>query len=368
MSDTASARAERWLFGAWAAFSAVNVALMFLLPGSETVPFHFVWISLSLVYGVQPWTSARTALVLLIVCVSTGFALVLNVRHHFIGWEETTEVPLMTLVFLAMVLHVRLRVAAVNEAHRLAASERDMRDAQRRFVRRASHELRTPLTIARGFAELISTADDLEQAREDARIVLDELAKLERNGERLLALTGLDERAMLNVQQVDLDELLSRTAARWRGVADRRWSLRSRAGTLTVDPERVTAALDCLLENALRYTDENDRIAIEAHRDTDTVAVAVYDTGCGIPADQLPHIFDAFHAGSRGGTGIGLAIVKAVVEAHGGTVQATSVEGVGSTFNIVLPIVGPMSGSTVGAHAQAAHNDATDQPQRNPKG
>jgi signal transduction histidine kinase len=134
------------------------MAMMFVLPGAETVPFHFIWISLALVYGVRPWPLRMTYAVLLVVCVTTGSALVLNVTRGYIGWEETTEVPLMSLLFLAMVWHVRRRAAAVRQARQHAGSERRMREAQRRFVRFASHELRTPVTVARGYTELIRDA------------------------------------------------------------------------------------------------------------------------------------------------------------------------------------------------------------------
>src|SRR5262249_61552836 len=94
MWATASARADRLLFLGWAAFAAVNVVLMFAMPGKETVPFHFVWISLSLVYGLQPWSLTRTYAVLAAVGTVTGWALVHHVQNGVIGWEETTEVPL----------------------------------------------------------------------------------------------------------------------------------------------------------------------------------------------------------------------------------------------------------------------------------
>jgi two-component system OmpR family sensor kinase len=181
---------------------------MFVMPGKETVPFHFVWISLSLVYGLQPWSLSRTYLVLAAVGIVTGAALIRHVQHGVIGWEETTEVPLMSMVFLAMVWHVRRRAAANAKAQALAESERRMRDAQRRFVRIASHELRTPLTVACGYAELIRSEHQHPQVGEDVDVVLDELDKLQRIAERLLTLAKVEEPSQLRVEQVDLDTLL----------------------------------------------------------------------------------------------------------------------------------------------------------------
>jgi signal transduction histidine kinase len=323
------------------AFAVVNVALMFVLPGSETVPFHFVWISLALVYGLQPWSAVKTSIVLTLVCISTGIALVGHVRNGVIRWEETSEVPLMTMVFLSMVWHVRRRASAVSEARAAAESERQTRDAQRRFVRFASHELRTPVTVARGFTELIRDQATHPQLREDSGIVLDELAKLERIASRLLTLAQMDEQSTFRPEPVDLDALLQQTVKRWRPVADRQWSLDGRAGWLVADPERLTTVVDSLLDNAVRYTDAGGRIAISARTDGTTVAVIIEDDGVGIPAGELDFVFDSFRSGWRGNTGMGLAIVKAVVETHGGSVLAESGPDGGAALIFSLPIKGP---------------------------
>lgn len=112
MSGTRSSLAERSAFPGWVVFAGLNTVVMFLVPGAETVPFHFVWISLAVVYGFQPWSLRRTALVLVVVCGATGAALERDVQAGVIGWEETTEVPLMCLLFLASVWHVRRRITA----------------------------------------------------------------------------------------------------------------------------------------------------------------------------------------------------------------------------------------------------------------
>ena len=335
---TPSLRAEYFLFAAWVAFAAVNVVAMFALPGKETVPFHIVWISLSLVYGLQAWSLTRTYLVLAAVGVVTGAAMIGHVQNHVIGWEETTEVPLMSLVFLAMVWHVRRRSAANAQARALAESERRMRDAQRRFVRFASHELRTPLTVARGYAELIRDANLSAQVGEDVAVVLDELGRLERIASRLLTLAKVDEPSQLRPAPVDLDALLHRTIKRWRPTADRQWLIYSQAGTIVADAERLEAALDSLLENAVRYTEDGGRIELSAWRQNSHVEIAVRDDGLGIASDDLNFVFEGFHSGSvRGGTGMGLAIVAAVVHSHGGTVDAENLEGGGAQFTLRLP-------------------------------
>jgi len=251
MSDTASLPADpyeasRRLIPLWFAFACVNFVLMFLFPGAETVPFHFVWLSLALVYGLAPWRPRTMVVVLVVVGIATGAALLHHVRAGYIGFEEMTEVPLMSAIFLAMVWHVRRRQIALQEIQRLAAIERGRAAARDMFVRLASHEMRTPLTVVRGYTELIRSQAD-PQTVEDAAIVLDELEKLDRTTRRLVTLIGMDSTGA-NVQ-TDLDQLLDRMARRWELVATRDWRVRAAAGWLAVDPERLEVALDCLLEN-----------------------------------------------------------------------------------------------------------------------
>ena len=338
MSATASSRADRWLWWCWLVFAGANTVAMFVFAGAETVPFHFVWISLSVVYGLQLWSARRTYTVLVLVGLLTGSALVLHVRNEVIGWEETTEVPLMTMVFLAMVWHVRRRTKAEYRARQLAESERDMREAQRRFVRFASHELRTPMTVARGYAELIRDNATDDQTREDAIVVLEELETLNGIAGRLLTLARSEQPDLLRVQDVDVDALLQRAVKRWRPAADRIWSIDTNTGVITADQERLEAALDCLLDNAVRYTEDGGHIDLRSERKHGEAIIRVRDDGIGIPLEERQHVFDSFHAGPvHPGTGMGLAIVRAVVEAHGGSVAVQDARGGGCEFVLRLP-------------------------------
>src|SRR5215467_6761462 len=239
MSDTALSPVSRWLFPGWVIFAAVNTGLMFALPGQETIPFHFVYISMALVYGFQPWLLRRTYAILGLVAVTTGTALAWHVKNNVIGWEETAEIPLMAVLFLVMVWHVRRRVAATRQARRYADSEHEMREMLKRFVRFASHELRTPVTVGRGFAELIRDAQPGSQAGQDAIIVLDELDKLERIAARLLTLARMDERSAVKPSVVPLGPQLERTVTRWRAAADRDWRLNSTSAVVLADPQRL---------------------------------------------------------------------------------------------------------------------------------
>src|SRR5499427_7428465 len=338
MSDTASSPVSRWLFPGWVIFAAVNTVAMFALPGQETIPFHFIYISMALVYGFQPWPLRKTYAILGLVAVTTGTALAWHVENNVIGWEETAEIPLMAVLFLVMVWHVRRRVAATMQAQRLADSEHEMREMQKRFVRFASHELRTPVTVGRGFAELIRDGQPGSQAAQDAIVVLEEFDNLERIAARLLTLARMDERSTVRPSVVPLSAQLERTVTRWRPAANRAWRLHPTSAVVVADRQRLETALDSLVENAVRYTGEGGRIELAAYPDKESVVIEVCDNGSGIPDGELPYIFESFRSGaSLGGTGIGLTIVKTIMEAHGGAVSAENLPGGGARFQLRLP-------------------------------
>jgi signal transduction histidine kinase len=326
----------------WFAFACVNFVLMFRFPGAETVPFHFVWLSLALVYGLAPWRLRTMVVVLAVVGVATLAALLHHARAGYIAFEEVTEVPLMSAIFLAMVWHVRRRQVALQEVQRLAAIERGRAAARDMFVRLASHEIRTPLTVVRGYTELIRSQAD-PQTVEDAAIVLDELDKLDRTTRRLVTLIGMDTTAT-NVE-TDLDQLLERTARRWELAATRAWRVEAAAGSLAVDPERLEVALDCLLENAVKYSEDGDAITLRGSRGDGVVDIEVADGGRGIPPDEVDAVLDigvrGSNAGDRGGTGLGLAVVQRVVRVRGGTVAVRSTLGEGTVFTLQLPVQPP---------------------------
>ena len=208
--------------------------------------------------------------------------------------------------------------AAIREARRYADSEHEMREVQKRFVRFASHELRTPVTVGRGFAELIRDAQPGSQAAQDAIVVLEEFDNLERIAARLLTLARMDERSAVKPSVLPLGPFLERTVTRWRPAADRDWRLSPTSAVVVADRQRLETAIDSLVENAVRYTEKGGRIGLAAYPEAGSVVIEVRDDGPGIPDEELAYVFESFRSGaSRGGTGIGLAIVKTIVEAHG---------------------------------------------------
>jgi signal transduction histidine kinase len=345
MSGIASTLRSRWVEIAWGLFALANIVAIILLTRWETVPFHFVWVSLTIVYGFRIWRLRSTLLVLAIVMGLTTVVLAATVVRGHEQLDELAEVPLMAAMFLAMVWHARRRQAATEETRRLAENEHRLVEAQRDFISDASHELRTPITIARGHAELVREASELRpQTHEDVEVVLDELARLSRLSERLLILAAAEHPGFLSVSSVDVAALMAGVQRRWQGTADRAWALRvDGRGSVRLDWERFEIALDAVVENAVNATEDGDPISIEARGEATYLIVEVADGGTGISEEQLERIFDRFtradpdRARRGGGTGLGSAIARAIARAHGGDLTASSELGHGTVMRFRIP-------------------------------
>ncbi|MBI4260558.1 MAG: hypothetical protein HY658_08325 [Actinobacteria bacterium] len=329
---------------AWGAFALANVGVAMALARYETIPFHLVWVSLTLVYGFRVWRLRSTAVVLVGVVLLTGTALLVSVQREHEGLDELAEVPLMAAMVVAMVWHARRRQAAVEEARRRAETEHRLLETERAFVRDASHELRTPITVARGHAELLQAALAEGEGAGDVAIVLDELDRLARISDRLLLLAAAEHPGFLNPATVDVGDLLRRTHRRWSAAAPRAWELRVEAeGEVLADEERLEIALDALIENAVNVTAPGERVTLRAFGEDGAAVLEVADSGPGIDAERIDRIFDRFaraetgRSRRNGGTGLGLTIARALVEAHGGTVSVRSRPGAGSIFSVRIP-------------------------------
>src|SRR5438552_4964326 len=141
---------DGWIDVAWALFSIANLAAMFVFPSWETVPFHFIWVSLTLLYGFRVWHLRPTLAVLGAVMLFTALLISIDIRSGDQPLDELTEVPLMAAMFLAMVWHARRRLAAMEEIERISEKNARLLEREQRFVQDASHELRTPITVALG--------------------------------------------------------------------------------------------------------------------------------------------------------------------------------------------------------------------------
>jgi signal transduction histidine kinase len=326
---------------AWGVFAIANLVAMRIWPGWETIPFHFIFISLTLLYGFRVWRVAATYLTLLAVVASTG-ALIL--QDAFTGeqlWGELFEVPLMSAMFLAMVWHARRRQEALRVVERQATERASLLERQERFLHDASHELRTPVTIARGHLEVHRRTNG--NAAPEIDVALDELKRIEQILERLLLLAKADQPDFVVLDELELEPFLEDVFMRWSEVAPRAWRLgRLAAGKLEVDPEGLRSALDALLENAVKYTERGDAIELRSRSDLGQVVIEVEDGGCGIPEDALTHIWDRFaradaaRTRAHGGVGLGLAIVDAIAKAHDGRCTVRTNED-GTIFALRMP-------------------------------
>jgi signal transduction histidine kinase len=325
----------------WIAFALVNVGAMAHWPSWETIPFHFIWVSLTLLYGFTIWRPSVTYLVLAFVASVTGLLILADAFRGEQLWGELFEVPLMSAMFLAMVWHARRRQDALKAIKRQADERASLLERQERFLHDASHELRTPVTIARGHLDVLRRAR--RESVQEVDIAVDELERIERILERLLLLAKADQPNFVVLAEIDPEVFLEDVLMRWSEVAPRAWQLGEvPAGSIRVDAEALRIALDALLENAVKYTEESDAIRVQGHADGDILVIEVEDEGNGIPESALGRIFERFSradpARSRadGGVGLGLAIVDAIAKAHGGAC-AVRTGPTGSVFSLRFP-------------------------------
>jgi signal transduction histidine kinase len=234
---------------------------------------------------------------------------------------------------------VRTLARAFNAmSARLEEAEHERRSA----LADVSHELRTPLTVIQGNLEAIidgvypADAEHLEPILAETRI-------LERLIEDLRTLTLAEASSLvLHREPTDLGALLGDVAASYRGQAEQAGiSLTVNAAddlpTLDLDPARIREVISNLLTNALRHTPREGKVELSAALADNRVAVTVHDSGSGIPADQLDRIFDRFYRSPDSpGSGLGLPIAKSLVEAHGGTITASSEVANGTTLRVLL--------------------------------
>jgi signal transduction histidine kinase len=328
-----------WLDAAWTAFAVLSLLLIVLFPGWDTIPFHAIWISFTLLYGFRAWAARPTLWVLAVVIATTGAAMGIDVMRGTEDPAEVTEVPLMAAMFCAIVWHARRKHAAELQLRKIGEENERLLVNQRRFLQDASHQLRTPITIALGHAELLASELSGQQEAKDIGVILGELSRLRRISERLLVIAAAGDPDFLSPETVALDGFIIELLRRWRPTADRHWQLGKLDKVIVhADRERLGLAMDALLENAVRHTSQGDVIKLSLTASAD-VRLTVTDTGSGIPAELLPDVFERFigDGGHPRGTGLGLALVRAVARAHGGEVLVRSSPGGGSDFEVLLP-------------------------------
>ena len=295
--------------------------------------------------------------------LALGIAFVVLARG---GWIENPNLylsgPASGVALLGGVLATVLAAAwialAVRTEHRreteLAALETQHAEEHRRFLRRLDHELKNPLTaIQAGLANLSTTGASTHAGAPDARAgaiesVRSQALRLSRLAADLRKLADLETRP-LERTPVNVADLLQEVVE----VAQDHPKAPERELTLTVprapwplpdvngDPDLLFLAVHNLLTNAIKFTQPGDRIEVRAQEDGAGVLIEVADTGPGIPADEIPLVWEELYRGqgARGipGSGLGLALVRAIAERHGGAVDLRSREGQGTVFALRLP-------------------------------
>jgi signal transduction histidine kinase len=323
----------------WVALALVNIVAIGLRPSWDTVPFQLISVGFALLYGFRLWTADPLLWGLGIVIITTCAGVGLDLLHD----ERRIEIPLLAAVFVAVVWHADRRIGAARKRQSTDEKNARLLDAQRKFMQDASHYLRAPITIALTHAELLArnlSGRDLH----DIQTVAGEIIRLRRLSERLLVIAAAEDPEFLRTDLVMLDEFTVEVIDRWRPTARRCWQIgRLDPGSVLADQERLGLAVDALLENAVRHTRDGDTIQLSVVSGDGEIRVAVTDSGSGIEAGDLAYIFDRFRSGatsgSARGTGLGLALVRAVADAHGGTARVRSTPGEGSEFEIALPAV-----------------------------
>jgi signal transduction histidine kinase len=245
----------------------------------------------------------------------------------------------------------RIPVRGRDEVAQLAATFNQMVErlerafvSQRQFIDDAGHELRTPITIIRGHLELLE--DDPAERRETLALVVDELDRMGRIVGDLLLLAKREQPDFLDLATVEVGALTEELHAKASALAPREWVLeRAGRGVIVADRQRLTQAVVQLAQNAVRYGDEQEPIALGSVVADGQARFWVRDRGPGIPPEEQGQVFERFHRGSgphrSEAAGLGLAIVKAIAEAHHGRVELASRPGAGATFTVVIPVDQP---------------------------
>lgn len=272
-----------------------------------------------------------------------------------IAWATTGRVlaPLRVLTQTAQSITEsdmtqRIAVTGTDEIATLTTTFNDMLDrlqtafeSQQEFLKDAGHELRTPITVIRGYLETLKYRP--ERQEQTIALAIDELDRMNRLVNDLLLLAKAERPDFLTLRLEELDWLTEELYLKVHSLAGRQWQLESKGlSPIRVDRQRITQAVMNLVQNAIRHTQDGDAIVLGSSIRENHAYLWVRDTGEGIALEDQQRIFQRFtRATSRSqgeNHGLGLAIVEAIVQAHGGWVELTSRPGQGATFMMVIPL------------------------------
>jgi signal transduction histidine kinase len=293
--------------------------------------------------------------------ITTGFAVAGGILAvaAVVGWLVAGRIlrPLRQVTETARAISEtdlarRIDVAGDDEIATLARTFNAMLDrietafaTQRAFVDDAGHELRTPITIVRGHLELLG--DDPDERLATVALVTDELDRMSRIVDDLLLLAKLEQPDFLRTETVEVEPFTHELFAKARTLGQGHWQLDTVAtGTVRADPQRLTQAVMNLARNAIEHGGPDTTITLGSSTGAGELRLWVADTGPGIAPEEHSMVFERFTRGGdrrrrTDGAGLGLSIVRAVADAHGGRVTLESRPGAGARFTIVVPATPP---------------------------
>ena len=314
------------------------------------------------------WASAVSATVAVLIALVLGAFLARSLTRPIRELTAATKVLARGHLDHQVVVRSNDEVGELAVSFNLMSLElAEAASARRQMTADLAHDLRTPLSILRGYTEGLGDGR-LQGSAALYRTMHGEVVHLQRLVDDLRLLSLADHGALsLNRRPIDPSALLERTGLAYFGQAEEkgiglRVEVTEELPAVDVDTDRLTQVLNNLVSNALRYT-ERGEIVLGARVEGERVVLDVRDTGSGIPAEDLPHVFDRFYRAdpSRqrgdedGASGLGLAIAKVIVEAHGGAISVTSTLGQGSAFSVAIPVFTPRADGVADSKREDGH-------------
>jgi signal transduction histidine kinase len=269
-------------------------------------------------------------------------------NDQFDTWVQSvvrTNLAIIGAMFLVIVLSVFFSL-------RFIFHEMELAELKSTLVSNVSHELKTPLALIRLFSETLEMgrAESPEKEKEFLRVIHKESERLTNLIDNVLDMNRIEQnRKTYQPRPTDLATVINETLEAYRfQLQQQGFQIESRLAEgvppVSVDPDALTQALLNLLDNAIKYSPEEKKLRVELAQKSGEAVISVDDRGMGIPASEHGKIFDMFHRVEKGlehsvkGSGLGLSLVKHIVEAHGGRITVESRPGQGSRFSIHLPL------------------------------
>jgi two-component system sensor histidine kinase ResE len=230
--------------------------------------------------------------------------------------------------------------------------ERRLDKLRKDFIANVSHELRTPISMLQGYSEAIvdDIASSEQEKREIAQVIYDESLRMGRLVNELLDLARMEAgHIQLQYDDVHLSEFIGRVVRKFQGFAKEKnieldLNMNDKIGIISFDQDRIEQVLTNLIDNGIRHTNDNGVVKVMVDAQEVVLKIDIEDSGCGIPEEDLPFVFERFYKADkartrgRSGTGLGLAIAKNIIEAHKGYISVRSKINEGTTFSIRIPI------------------------------